>query len=124
MLIHLLLHICLPYNCPLKSQFATLTSNSATQHSDIYRGNSTLTLFDLICLWISYRRALGLDDVKFARLPENRSITGLSQLFSFHPLHQNYRLNGITSFPLKSFFIPLLFLLMIFLFYSSMHSYR
>ena len=69
------------------------TSNSATQHSDIYRGNSTLTLFELICPSISYREAFGLPDVKFLRLSENRSITGLSRLFSFDSWHQNYRLD-------------------------------
>ena len=62
-----------------------LTSSSATQHSDIYRGNSTLTLFDLILLWISCREAFVLSDAKFARLPENRSILKLSRLFPFDP---------------------------------------
>ena len=46
------------------------TSNSATQHSDIYRGNSTLTLFEPFCFWISYREAFVLHDAIFARLPE------------------------------------------------------
>ena len=61
----------------------TPTSNSATQHSDIYRGNSTLTLFDPDCPSISYREAFAVLDATFARLPENRSITGISRLFSF-----------------------------------------
>lgn len=61
----------------------TPTSNSAIQHSDIYRGNSTLTLFEPGCPWISYREAFCLSDAKFARLPESRSITGLSRLFFF-----------------------------------------
>ena len=61
----------------------TPTSNSATQHSDIYQGNSTLTLFEMTCPWISYRKAFILPNAKFARLPQNRSITGLSLLFFF-----------------------------------------
>ena len=61
------------------------TSNSATQHSDIYRGNSTLTLFEPDCPSISYREAFCLPNAKFARVSENRSITGLSRLFSFDP---------------------------------------
>ena len=68
-------------------------SNSATQHSDIYRGNSTLTLFEPDCPWISYRGAFYLPDAQFARSPKNRSISGLSRLFSFHPWHQNNRLH-------------------------------
>ena len=63
----------------------TPTSNSATQLIDIYRGNSTLTLFDLICLWISYREGFVLPDAKSARLAENRSNTWLSRLFPFDP---------------------------------------
>jgi hypothetical protein len=34
---------------------------------------------------MSYREAFVLPDAEFARLPENRSITGLSRLFSFDP---------------------------------------
>jgi hypothetical protein len=61
----------------------TPTSNSATQHIDIYQSNSTLTLFEPDCPWISYREAFCLSDAKFARLRESRSITGLSRLFFF-----------------------------------------
>jgi hypothetical protein len=61
----------------------TPTSNPATQHIDIYQGNSTLTLFEPGCPWISYREAFCLPDAEFVRLPESRSITGLSRLFFF-----------------------------------------
>jgi hypothetical protein len=61
----------------------TPTSNSATQHNDIYRGNEAFTLFEPDYPWISYREAFAVLDATFARLPENRSITGLSRLFSF-----------------------------------------
>ncbi len=49
----------------------------------LYRGNPTLTLFELILLWISYREVFIQPDVKFVRLPENHSILKLSRLFSF-----------------------------------------
>lgn len=63
----------------------TPTSNSATGHGDIYQGNGALTLFEPDCPWISYREAFDLPDVKFARLPESRSILKLSRLFPFDP---------------------------------------
>ncbi len=44
----------------------TPTSNSAIQHSDIYRGNSTLTLFEPGCPWISYREAFAMLDATFS----------------------------------------------------------
>ena len=68
-------------------------SNLATQDNDIYRGNSTLTLFEPDCPWISYREAFAMLDATFAWLLENRSITGLSRLFSFNPWHQTDRLH-------------------------------
>ena len=74
-----------PFSRHLSHSHNPQTSNSATEHSDIYQGNATLTLFESCCPWISFREAFILPDVKFARLPENRSITGLSQLFSFDP---------------------------------------
>jgi hypothetical protein len=61
------------------------TSNLTTGHSDIYRGNGALTLFDPIYSWKSYREACCLPDAEFAQLPENRSISGISRLFTFHP---------------------------------------
>ena len=43
----------------------TPTSNSATQHSDIYRGNSALTVVEPDCPWISYREAFAMLDATF-----------------------------------------------------------
>lgn len=57
------------------------TSNSATQHSDIYRGNSTLTLFEPDCPWISYREGFVLPDAKFVRLHETAVLLGFRAYF-------------------------------------------
>ena len=70
-----------------------LTSNPQLQLCDIYRGNSTLTLFELIYPWISYRRLLPAPPARNYREPKSTWNQGLSRLFSFNPWHQYYRLN-------------------------------
>lgn len=59
----------------------TPTSNSATQHSDIYRGNSILTLFDPDCPWISYREAFCLSDAKLPDCLETAVLLGFRGYF-------------------------------------------
>ena len=57
------------------------TSNSATQHSDIYRGNSTLTLFEPFCPWISYREAFCLSDAKLPDCSKTAVLLGFRAYF-------------------------------------------
>ncbi len=61
----------------------TATSNSATQHIDIYRGNSTLTFFEPDCPWISYREAFCLSD---AKLPDCLKTAVLLGFHAYSPL--------------------------------------
>ena len=60
----------------------TPTSNSATQLIDIYRGNSTLTLFEPDCPWISYREAFCLSDAKLPDSPKTAVYLSFRGYFS------------------------------------------
>ena len=59
----------------------TPTSNSATQLIDIYRGNSTLTLFEPFCPWISYREAFCLSDAKLPDCSKTAVLLGFRAYF-------------------------------------------